>query len=69
MKKKTEKLVVFLICAALLFAGALIAGMSVSYLTFAGSLVGLATAFFAGHVGAQWVDSKTPEQIPPQQGE
>lgn len=63
MKKKLEKLTAFAWTSALLFAGMLLAhwlpAIQGLYTTYAGALVGLATAFFAAHVSAGWVDTKT----------
>lgn len=62
LSKKIEKTAVFAWSSILMFAGMLLAQILPSiaglYSTFITGLVGLATAFFAGHVGSQWIASK-----------
>jgi len=72
--KKIEKTLVFAWSSILMFVVILLAqylpAVSALYGTFVTGLVGLATAFFAGHVSAQWVSSKTADRSdrPPEHG-
>lgn len=68
-QKKLQKIVVFAWATILMFGGLILThflpAIQGIYATFCGSIVALATAFFAGHVGAAWVDAKaTPKSTP-----